>query len=378
MANIVVLGAGRIGKAIAIDLAQQHTVVAVDKDHAALEEILQQNPAIQTLQFDLLDTRQLNTVTNPADLVISAVPGFLGFQVLKQIISAKRNVVDISFFPEDSLALDQLAKQHGVTAIVDMGIAPGMSNLILGYHNQHMQVNEFQCMVGGLPKSPRPPFNYKASFSPVDVIEEYTRPVRMVIDGKPVTRPALSDIEPIDVPRIGKLEAFNTDGLRTLLTTMPAIPTMVEKTLRYPGHAELIKTLQSIGFFSPEPITEIGHYIRPLDVTAHLLKRHWLLEKNEPEFTVMRIGISGTEQNNPVHYQYDLYDEYDSATQTTSMARTTGYACTAAASLVLNNAFTTKGVNPPEIVGANNHCYEFIMDYLKQRNILFTQQRIEN
>jgi len=378
MANIVILGAGRIGKAIAIDLAQQHSVVSIDHNHAALEELLQLNPAIQPVQFDLLDSQQLAATIKPMDLVISAVPGFMGFDILKQVINAKKNVVDISFFPEDSLALDQLAKQQQVTAIVDMGIAPGMSNLILGFHNQHMHVHEFKCMVGGLPKNPQPPFNYKAPFSPVDVIEEYTRPARIVVDRKQLTRPALSDIETVELPRVGKLEAFNTDGLRTLLTSMSTIPTMVEKTLRYPGHAALIQTLQSIGFFSTNPIMEIGHHIRPLDITTQLLKKHWLLDKNEAEFTVMRIDISGTEQDKPVSYQYDLYDEYDSVTQTTSMARTTGYACTAAANLVLENEFATVGVSPPEIVGGNKRCYEFVMAYLQQRNIIFSQQRTEN
>ena len=157
-------------------------------------------------------------------------------------------------------------------------------------------------MVGGLPKQPKPPFNYKAPFSPIDVIEEYTRPARIVNNGEKVTRSALTDIELVEFPQVGKLEAFNTDGLRTLLDTMPNIPNMVEKTLRYPGHAQLIKTLLEIGFFSEEPLTEISQYMRPIDVTAHLLKKHWELEKNEAEFTVMRINISGTEQDHSVTY----------------------------------------------------------------------------
>ncbi len=377
MAKIILLGAGRIGKAIAIDLAQQHTVAAVDKDATALHQLLQNKSGIQPLQFDLLGAAQLAEIIKPADLAISAAPGFMGYEILKRIITASKNVIDISFFPEDSLTLDELAKQHNVTAVVDMGIAPGMSNLILGFHNQQMQVNDFQCMVGGLPKHPKPPFNYKAPFSPVDVIEEYTRPAHIVVDGKQIIKPALSDIELVDIPHVGKLEAFNTDGLRTLLTTLPAIPNMVEKTLRYPGHAELIKTLQSIGFFSPDPLTEIGHYIRPLDVTTQLLKKQWLLEKNEMEFTVMQLKISGAEHGKRVTYQYNLFDEYDPSTRTTSMARTTGYACTAAANLVLDKGFTATGVSPPELVGGDSRCYSFIMEYLKQRNIIFELRRAE-
>ena len=377
MANIIVLGAGRIGKAIAIDLAKNHSVAAVDNDSYALEQLAQNNNAIQTLLVDLLDTVQLADAIKPADLVISAVPGFMGYQTLKQIIISNKNVIDISFFPEDSLSLDELAQKHGVTAIVDMGIAPGMSNLVLGHHNEQMDIQDFCCVVGGLPKNPRPPFNYKAPFSPIDVIEEYTRPARIVVNGKIITKPALTDIEPVEFSQVGTLEAFNTDGLRTLLDTMPSIPNMVEKTLRYPGHAELIKTLLNIGFFSEEPLTDISHYVRPIDVTAHLLKKHWELEQNETEFTVMRIKISGIEEDQHVTYQYDLYDEYDNTTRTTSMARTTGYACTAAANLVLQQKFTRKGISPPEMVGSDSNCYDFILEHLQKRKVIFSHTKAQ-
>ena len=377
MTKITVLGVGRIGKAIAIDLMENHHVTAVDSDSYALDQLAQDNSNIQLQQLDLLDTVQLGNAIKPADLVISAVPGFMGYQTLQKTIRDNKNVIDISFFPENALSLDELAKKHQVTAIVDMGVAPGMSNLILGHHDAQMEIKEFYCMVGGLPKNPKPPFNYKAPFSPIDVIEEYTRPARIVVNGEIVTKSALTDIEQVEFPHVGALEAFNTDGLRTLLKTMPHIPHMVEKTLRYPGHAELIKTLQTIGFFSEEPLTEISHYIRPIDVTAHLLKKHWELKKNETEFTVMRIKISGTEQGQRVAYQYDLHDEYDNKSHTTSMARTTGYACTAAANLVLEKGFATKGVSPPEIIGSNSSCYDFIMNYLQQRNVVFKRSKKE-
>ena len=377
MANIIVLGVGRIGKAIAIDLAKNHQVAAVDQDSYALEQLTQDNTSIQCQQLDLLDASQLAEAIKSADLVISAVPGFMGYQTLQQIIAGNKNVIDISFFPENSLSLDDLAKKNNVTAIVDMGIAPGMSNLILGHHNEQMDVQDFYCVVGGLPRHPKPPFNYKAPFSPIDVIEEYTRPARIVVNGEKITKPALTDIELVEFPHTGKLEAFNTDGLRTLLDTMPNIPNMVEKTLRYPGHAEAIKILLDTGFFSKDSLTEISHYIRPIDVTAQLLKKHWELEKNEPEFTVMRIKIAGTEQGHNVTYQYDLYDEYDSATRTTSMARTTGYACTAVANLVLEQTYDIKGISPPEKVGSDNACYEFILEYLQQRNVVFNQSKTQ-
>lgn len=144
--------------------------------------------------------------------------------------------------------MDTLAKQKNVTAIVDCGVAPGMSNWVLGHYNTQMKIQEFECMVGGLPMQRIKPWEYKAPFSPVDVIEEYIRPARYVVNGEIITRPALSDAELIDFPVVGTLESFNTDGLRSILFTMKHIPNMKEKTLRYPGHIALIQSLQKPGF----------------------------------------------------------------------------------------------------------------------------------
>ncbi|MGD8566817.1 MAG: saccharopine dehydrogenase C-terminal domain-containing protein [Gammaproteobacteria bacterium] len=372
MANIIILGAGRIGRTIAMDLAEQHNIQALDIDAHKLDALQESNNAIDVRQVDLLSARSIGKAIEPADLVISAVPGDMGYHTLEAIIQNGKNVVDISFFPEEVLQLNELAKQHDVTAIVDMGIAPGMSNLILGYHDIAMNIDSFFCAVGGLPKNPVPPFNYKAPFSPVDVIEEYTRAARLIVAGKPLTKPPLSDIEPIELPKAGSLEAFNTDGLRTLLTTMRHIPNMVEKTLRYPGHAQLIKALAQAGFFNKEPLTEISSFVRPLDVTVNLLNKQWYLEPKEEEFTVMRITICGKENGTAVCYQYDLYDEYDSNTDTTSMARCTGYACNAAASLILEQGYKHEGINPPELIGKIPAHFDFIMNYLNNRGVVFT------
>jgi len=372
MANIIVLGAGRIGKTIALDLATNHTVAAFDVDSSSLKLLKQLNKKITTQRLDLQKQKNLSRLLKPADLVINAVPGFMGFQTLEQVIRAKKNVVDIAFSPENTLELDKLAKKHHVIAIVDMGIAPGMSNLILGHHDQEIEVQSFTCMVGGLPIYPKPPFNYKAPFSPVDVIEEYTREVRLIEDGKLVSKPALSDLESVKFDNIGTLEAFNTDGLRTLLFTLPHIPHMKEKTLRYPGHAQLVSALKDIGYFSMTPVAKRSNGCRPYDMTVTLLSKHWQLEEHEREFTLMRIIITGIKNQRPIQYHYDLYDEYNTTDDTTSMARTTGYACTAAANLLLEKLYQTEGVNPPEIIAKHKGCFQYMLDYLRDRNINFT------
>ncbi|MDE2196013.1 MAG: saccharopine dehydrogenase NADP-binding domain-containing protein, partial [Gammaproteobacteria bacterium] len=218
MAKIAVLGAGMVGGVIAQDLAQKQQVTSADISEAALARLAKKG--VRTQRLDSGDAGALTAFVQPFELVVNAVPGFMGYRTLETLIAAGKQVVDISFFPQDALALDALAKSKGVTALVDIGVAPGMDNIILGHHDADMRVSRFECLVGGLPKHPRPPFLYKAPFSPSDVIEEYTRPARLQRGGKVVTLPALTERELVEFEGVGTLEAFNTDGLRSLLQTM--------------------------------------------------------------------------------------------------------------------------------------------------------------
>ena len=369
MKRIVVLGAGLVGKAIALDLAGRYEVTVVDIDEKNLQKV-SQDRAIKTKHLDLSDTKSVIEVAQNFDLVVGALPSSLGFRTMEAVIEAGKDMVDISFLPEDALELDEHAKSHGVTVVFDCGVAPGMSNIILGYHNNKMKVQKFDCMVGGLPVDRIWPYEYKAPFSPMDVLEEYTRPARIVENGKIVIKPALSEPEFIQFDKIGTLEAFNTDGLRSLLTTMK-IPYMRERTLRYPGHIELMTILRETGFFDKNLINIKGKSIRPIDLTSKLLFPKWQLHEGDEEFTVMRIGISGTEGNQQKRYQYDLFDKYDRTTHTSSMARTTGYTCAAVVDLVLENLYSRKGVSPPEYIGANEKCFKNIIEYLKIRNVVY-------
>jgi lysine 6-dehydrogenase len=365
--KIAVLGAGMVGSAIALDLAKNFAVTSFDLNADNLSLLQQKNPAIQVQQQNLQQYTEYASFLQPFNLVVLAVPGFMGYRALQQVILAQKNCVDISFFPEDALQLHELAKQNNVTAIVDCGVAPGMSNLIIGYYNASMKIDSFEIYVGGLPKHPQPPFYYKAPFSPVDVIEEYTRPARLKENGNIVTKPALTERELMEFRGVGTLEAFNTDGLRSLLFTMPHIPDQKEKTLRYPGHLDFIINLQKAGFFHEQPIQIKEASISPLQFTSQLLIKEWKLAPEEEELTVMKVLIHG--QGKTV--EYSLLDEYDAATKTSSMARTTGYTCTAAVNLVAQNLFTQKGVFPPELIGHDKACFEFVLDYLCHRNVMW-------
>lgn len=365
--KVVILGAGLVGGAMAVDLSKQFDVLSVDINPEALQP-LSDRYKIKTCQADLRDRNIIHAVIEDHDLVVGAVPGWMGYETLKSVIEARKNVVDISFFAEDPFSLHDLAVENNVTAITDCGVAPGMGNIILGYHNAQMRVTDYQCYVGGLPVIREWPFEYKAVFSPIDVIEEYIRPARYVQNGQVVVREALSEAELMRFEGLGTLEAWNSDGLRTLIHTMQ-IPNMIEKTLRYPGTIEYLRVLREVGLFSYEKIEVSGAQIRPIDVTAKLLFPRWKMEPGDEDITVMKIIIAGREGEHEKTYTYNLFDRYDPASGTISMARTTGYTATAAANLVLSGSFSRKGICPPEYLGEEEANFQFVLSYLAERGV---------
>jgi lysine 6-dehydrogenase len=367
MKKIIVLGAGMIGSAIAVDLSSDYEVTVVDKDSHKLNS-LKEGHSLRTIIADLSTEIKIQEMIIDYDLVICSLPGFMGYKTLHSVISEGKDIVDISFLPQDTFKLDELAKENQVTAVVDCGISPGLSNIILGYHNRKIEIEEYKCMIGGLPFKKEWPFYFKAFFSPLDIIEEYTRPARFVKNGKIIIMEALSEPEIIELPEVGKLEAFNTDGLRSLLTTMK-IPNMIEKTLRYPGHINVMKMFRETGFFGQDEVIIKGEKVKPIELTSKLLFPPWKPDEDEKEFTIMNMIIRGNEDGKQKELVYNLFDKFDEATKTTSMARTTGYTCTSVARLILNGDFNRKGINPPEYIGAEPECYEKVMTMLKEKNI---------
>ncbi len=369
--KIIVLGSGLVGAPMALDLArdEQFAVSVADISNESLQKCAE-------VKADLADTARVQELVADQDLILNAVPGFLGYQTLKAVIESGKNVVDIAFFPEDPFMLDELAKANHVTAIVDCGVAPGMSNVLVGHvHHELDKTLSALIYVGGLPERRVWPYEYKAVFSPLDVIEEYVRPARYVENGRLVVRPALSDPEYLNLPGVSSLVAFNSDGLRTLARTLD-IPNMKEKTLRYPGHIEKIAVLRETGFFSQEPVDIHGMRVRPLDLTAKLLFPIWKLQPGETDITVMQVVVDGEKDGKKVRHTYDLLDRFDVAGNVHSMARTTGYAATAAVRMLSRGLYQRQGIIAPEYIGEEPACVEFMLRELAERGVVY-KQRIE-
>lgn len=373
--KIGVFGSGLVGSAMAKDLADEKNwkITVLDASEKSLDK-LRSDKRLTLICADLSKDSRVKELASGFDLIIGALPGFMGFETVKRVIEAKRNIVDISFFPENPFLLDKLAKVNAVTAIVDCGVAPGCSNMLSARGIELLDsADTCLCYVGGLPKIRTWPYEYKIVFSAVDVIEEYTRPARYIENGVLVTRPALSDPEFMDFGGVGTLEAFNTDGLRTLAETLK-VPNMKEKTLRYPGHIEKMRVLRETGLFSKEPVQIGTASIRPLDFTAKLLFPMWKLKEGEEDFTVMRVIVEGEKRGKKTRITYDLLDRYDAKTGVTSMARTTGYSATVAARMLEAGIFNRKGICPPEYFGMEEKAYKFMIDGMKTRNINYAEK----
>ncbi|MFH0864819.1 MAG: saccharopine dehydrogenase C-terminal domain-containing protein, partial [Bacteroidota bacterium] len=371
--KIIILGAGLVGGPMAVDLAADNKfeVTVADINQASLDRISDGN--IKKVQKDLSDPAKVKELVKDYDMVLNAVPGFMGFQTLKAIIEAGKNVVDIAFFPEDPFELDKLAKEKNVVAVMDFGVAPGMSNVLIGYAESIFdETLNALIYVGGLPKVREWPYEYKAVFSPVDVIEEYTRPARYVENGVLVTRTALTDPEFHNFPGVGTLQSFNSDGLRSLAFTIKC-PNMKEKTLRYPGHIDIMAVLRETGFFSKEEIEINGTRIKPLDFTAKLLFPKWKLKEGEEDITVMRVIIEGISKGKKFRYQYDLFDEYNKKSKTHSMARTTGYTATVGARMIADGLYKDKGISVPEFVGRKPECVKYLLKGLAERGVVYKE-----
>jgi lysine 6-dehydrogenase len=377
--NAVVFGAGMVGSVIAEDLAESgFRVTVADRSASALGRIAERsNGSIAIREVDCSEQEVIASLASEADIVFGALPSWLGIKALQTVIRSGKSYCDISFMAEDPRKFDGLAKEHGVTCIVDFGVAPGMSHLLCS-HAVHLldSCERLDIVVGGLPIERSWPWEYKAPFSPRDVIEEYIRPARLVEHGQIITREALSEGVLMDLPGVGTLEAFNSDGLRTLCDTLD-VPFMKERTLRYPGHIELMKVLRAGGFFANEPIDVGGQQVRPIDITAKILIDCWEYKQGEADLTVMRVEAEGKLGEEHVLLYWDLLDYYDAEKDHSSMARTTAFPAAAMGRMLADGTIDTPGVHPPETFGDNEQVVTRLLAELEARNIQF-QKTIES
>ena len=371
--KVLVAGCGNIGSVAAEDLARnvksaEVTVADNDKTRAkaVAEKIGTEN--VSWKQIDVSNHKELTNTLKDSDLVMGFLPGKLGYGFAEACVAAGKDLVDVSYMAENPLDLNDKALKNDVTIVPDCGLAPGISNVLVGHAVSKLDVVEtVQIMVGGLPEKPIPPLGYSITWSPESLIDEYTRKARIVKMGKIAEVEALTGLEQIAFPGFGKLEAFYTDGLRTLMYTIKA-RNMWEKTLRYSGHADKINLIRALGFFEEKEIEVDGAAVSPRKLTAKLLGQK--LRRSEiKDVVALEVGVAGVKGQKRMKYLYRLLDYCDAKQGVTAMARTTAYPASIVAQLLVKRRVQEKGVVPPENLGMRGEIFEAFLNELEKRGV---------
>jgi len=370
--RILVAGCGHVGLVLVKELTKilpTAEITVVDSNLERVREEFRENE-LSLIQFNISEYDRLISILKSFDLVVGLAPGKLGYQTTKACIEARTDMVDLSYMPEDPLTLSEEASKAGVTIIPDCGLAPGLSNILIGRAKSLLEeVEEAIILVGGIPEKPVPPLGYKVTWCVEDLIEEYTRNVKIVRDGRLTAEKALNGLELVEFPDIGGLEAFYTDGVRTLHHTVKTVKNMWEKTLRYPGHAEKIKLLRDLGFLDEQKLE--GKDVSPRELTIKLLEEKLSLPEVK-DLVLMKIKVSGKEKNKLLTYSYTLLDRYDDKEKITAMARTTAYTASAVIQLLVKGRIKEKGIIPPEKLGMDEKLFNEIMAYLRKKRVSVT------
>jgi saccharopine dehydrogenase-like NADP-dependent oxidoreductase len=376
--RMLVVGCGNIGSVAAADLVDNtdYEIIVADNDLKRAETLAQRlgKRAVSAMKLDISDRRSLLRWLKDFDVVLGFLPGKLAYLLTESCIEAGKDLVDVSFMGENPLTLNDKASAAGTVIVPDCGLAPGISNVLVGHATTCFdRVDSVHIMVGGIPETPIPPLEYVITWSPESLIDEYTRTARIVRDGKRVDAEVLSELETVDFPGVGRLEAFLTDGLRTLLDTLKDVPDMWEKTLRYPGHAAKISILKNLGFFDEEKIAVEDAQVSPRKLAVKLLTDR-LVRPGICDIVAMKVEVSGVKDDNPSSQVYHLLDRCDSKGRITAMARTTAYPASIVAKFLAEKAIKTTGIIPPEKLGMDDEIFTRFRNELRARGITIKEE----
>ena len=377
--KVLILGCGNIGSVAAEDIGKSIDaieVVVADRNETRAKLIAEgiSESNVSWIQLDAAKHNELVKTLEDFDLAMGFLPGKLGYRLAEACVDARNDLVDVSYMAENPLTLNDKAIKAGVTIIPDCGLAPGISNILVGHAAGKLDKVQTVCiMVGGLPEKPVPPLGYVITWSLESLLDEYTRKARIVKEGEIVEVEALNGLEEIEFPNVGRLEAFYTDGLRTLPYTVSNVDNMWEKTLRYPGHAEKIKLLKALGFFDEKQINVEDVSLSPRKLTVKLFDQK-LRRPEIRDIVAMKIEVSGIKNDKHVRYVYHMLDRYDENRGITAMARTTAYPASIIAQLMLKKAVKAKGVVPLERLGMSEEFFSKFLNGLEKREIRITEE----
>jgi len=371
--KVLVVGCGKVGSEIARDLAgsdEVDSVVAMDASSQNLKLLRKRVPKkLHTVKLSISQKPPFHALLRKVDLVCGALPGSLGFDLMSETVKVGRDTVDISYTPRDAFLLQRKSKEVGCRVVPQCGVAPGFTNMCVGDASRRLdQMKSVEIFVGGLPEKPEPPLNYRIVFSLEDVVNEYSRPVQVIEEGKRKKVDALSGRGLTSFPGIGKLEYFLTDGLGSLPRSYPKTREMHEFTLRYPGHADMMSTLRVLGFFERRPVYIGGVEVEPRLLTIELLRG--AMSRGPPEdFLALRVDVKGLSRGKKIHLRYQLLDHYNRRSGVSAMARTTAYPCTSVALLMERGEIKETGIVTPEKIAQDERLFRYVLGRLAERGV---------
>ncbi|HUV86436.1 MAG TPA: saccharopine dehydrogenase C-terminal domain-containing protein [bacterium] len=354
----VIIGAGRMAEAVLRDFATHgpfDEVTVADVDAARAEELARARGGglARAVAVDAGDEEAAARVIAGHDVCASAAPYRYNLTLARAAIAAGAHFVDMGGNNDvvaAELALDGDAKAAGVTVVPDMGLAPGMTNvlaaaLISGFDD----VRDVHLRVGGLPRDPQPPLGYALVFSVYGLINEYAEPCLILKDGDVATAPPLTGVEEFEFPPLGRLEAFHTSGGSSTLphTYRGLVRELDYKTIRYPGHSAAVKPLFDLGLASEEEVSVGGVRFKPRDVLAERLAS--VLPEGEDDVVLVRCWAAGTARGEEKAASLELVDYADAASGLTAMQRTTGFPVAVAAATLASGGAKKAGAFPPEV-----------------------------
>jgi len=378
--KVVVLGAGLMGKEAVRDLVKSVDVTKVylaDLNLRQAEDFAEQlmSDKLDLLQLDATNDLQLQEVMALGDVVINALFYTFNEKVARIAVDIGVHSIDlgghIGGATDAVLGLAEKAATKGVTIIPDLGVAPGMINILTGYGAGKLdKVESIKLYVGGIPVKPEPPLNYNVVFSLEGVFDHYTDPSHVIRDGQLLEVPSLSEVEAIHFDEFGELEAFHTSGgTSTLTKTFPDVQTLEYKTIRYKGHAEKFQLLVDLGLLSRDTEVTIGDkHVKVRDVMREQLSPQLRLG-DKSDAVLLRVIVSGEAHGMPATYEYNLVTKKDLSVNETAMARATANTISIVAQMIGNGTITKRGVHPPENIVPG----DLYIEEMKKRGVVIKE-----
>lgn len=359
--KVAVLGAGLMGKQAAGDLIQSEAfekVYLADVDTVKAEVFKEtvNSEKLEIVYLDANDDHSLKSIISKADVVVNALFYTFNVRVAEIALECGVHAVDlgghIGGATDAVLALHERAQEKGVTLIPDLGVAPGMINILTGFGAGKLdRVSDIKILVGGIPVHPEPPLQYNHVFSLDGIFDHYTDPSHVLRNGKLLEVPSLSEIEHVQFEEFGELEAFHTSGgTSTLTDTFSDIDNLEYKTLRYKGHAEKFQLLVDLGFTDREKTVTIdGRKVKTRDVLREVLTPITELG-NKEDAVVLRISVAGTKAGEALAIAYNLVTKRDTHSGVTAMARATANTISVVAQMIGSGLINKRGSYPPELI----------------------------